>query len=236
VVIKRLAQMAGVKFESHYNNVTIDPPELVRFIKKHHPNTVWNNPEKHLLTRMVEKRTPPTRLIRWCCSEYKEKGGDGCFKIIGVRAAESARRKGIWKQVVLNKRTGIFLCPILYWTDEDVWNFIRQQNLPYCPLYDEGFSRLGCIGCPLGGPKAQRKEFDRWPKYEALWKRAFKKLYEGYKFELTRKGTPRFFAKYDSWEEFYEWWVSGTRENKKYLKKEECQGSFMFSKDEDGEE
>lgn len=34
IVIKRLAEMAGVKFEAHYNVTSVDPPELVRFIKK----------------------------------------------------------------------------------------------------------------------------------------------------------------------------------------------------------
>lgn len=35
-VIKELAKRAGVKFDAHYGNTTIDPPELVRFIKKFH--------------------------------------------------------------------------------------------------------------------------------------------------------------------------------------------------------
>lgn len=41
---------------------------------------------------------------------------------------------------------------IIDWTDEDVWEFLRAYKIPYCELYNEGFKRLGCIGCPLGGP------------------------------------------------------------------------------------
>lgn len=33
VVIKALADMAGVKYDAHYNITSVDPPELVRFVK-----------------------------------------------------------------------------------------------------------------------------------------------------------------------------------------------------------
>ena len=231
VVIKHLAQRAGVKFESWYNNVTIDPPELVQFIKNEHSDVKWNNTGKHLLTRLVEKKTPPTRLIRWCCQEYKEKGGSGKFKIIGVRADESARRKGLWKEIVVNKNMGTISCPILYWTDADIWQYIRDNNIPYCKLYDEGFSRLGCVGCPIGG-KNRIKEFARYPRYEAMWKRAFKTLWENHRHEITRKGTPRFFNKFDSWEKFWDWWLYDKDINQQ---QDECQGLFMFGKDVEDE-
>lgn len=63
--------------------------------------------------------------------------------------------------------------PIISWEDEDVWEFIHENNLPYCSLYDEGFKRLGCIGCPLGGNKSQLREFERFPKYKELYIKAF---------------------------------------------------------------
>ena len=43
--------------------------------------------------------------------------------------------------------------PIIDWSDDDVWQFIREYNIPYCKLYDEGWKRIGCIGCPLAGKK-----------------------------------------------------------------------------------
>ena len=43
--------------------------------------------------------------------------------------------------------------PIIDWEDEDVWEFINQYEIPYCSLYDEGFARLGCIGCPMSGKR-----------------------------------------------------------------------------------
>ena len=68
--------------------------------------------------------------------------------------------------------------PIIDWTDAEVWEFIREYNVPYCSLYDEGFKRLGCIGCPMGTVEHRRHEFERWPKYKELYLKAFEKMVE----------------------------------------------------------
>ena len=68
--------------------------------------------------------------------------------------------------------------PIIDWTDVEVWEFIREYNVPYCSLYDDGFKRLGCIGCPMGSKEQREREFERWPKYKALYLKAFEKMIE----------------------------------------------------------
>lgn len=158
IVMARLFEMAGVKYNLNYSNVTIDPPELVRFIKREYPQTIWHNPKKHILRHMVDNcQGLPTRIMRWCCSIYKEQGGNGLFKVLGVRAAESARRKGLWQPIrTIPGQKAPVMSPILYWTDEDVWQFIRGNEMPYCSLYDEGYHRLGCVGCPMSGQRAEK--------------------------------------------------------------------------------
>lgn len=217
IVVKKLMQMAGVKFHSRYNNVTIDPPELVWYIREHHADVRWNNPPMHMLTKMLEKSNgPPTRLARWCCEIYKEQGGKGVFRVIGVRAEESARRKGLWKSLTPDRKSGVSLCPILYWTEDDVWNFIRMMNLPYCCLYDEVdchgcklFKRLGCVGCPMGGPNGQRKDFARWPTYELMWYKAFCGYWDRWKDVPRLDGGERWIAKFPNVDALWNWWISG---------------------------
>lgn len=157
IVMERLFKMAGVKYKAWYNNVTIDPPELVQFIRKYYPEVGWNNPGRNLPAMMADKAAgPPTRLIRWCCEIYKEQGGNGKFKAIGVRGEESPRRKATWSFLTSHRKTNDpILCPIIYWSDRDIWEFIRSNKMDYCCLYDEGFKRLGCVGCPMGGTKTQ---------------------------------------------------------------------------------
>lgn len=215
IVLAKLFEMAGVAYKLHYNNVTIDPPELVQFIKREYPQAEWHSVGVPLPLYMALKSNgPPTRLARWCCEIYKEQGGSGYFKAIGVRAEESPRRKGLWKQVTNNRNTGLILCPILYWTERDVWQFIRDNGMKYCSLYDEGFKRLGCIGCPMGGPEQQRRDFARWPKHEKLWRRGFQAYWAAW------KGVPRLRVNkdgnYDRWiermetvDDLWNWWLSG---------------------------
>jgi len=225
-VILELANMAGVKYEAVYSVTTIDPPEIIYFMRKEHPEVRFLHPEMPLLTMMVDNGIgPPSGWSRWCCRFYKESAGTGCAIIIGVRAAESPKRKARWKQI--SRRTdkdALYVCPILYWTDNDVWEFHRLRDIPYCELYDEGFKRLGCIGCPLAGYKLQRRDFDRWPKYEEMWKRAFKRFWDKWHGVPTRKGNVRSFEDFGSWEGLWEWWISGVNKDKN----NGCQMEFMW--------
>lgn len=106
VVIKALADMAGVKYDAHYQLTSVDPPELVEFVKTfddviidvpRYPDD-YKNPklagkQKTMWNLIPEKGMPPTRIARWCCAELKESAGQGRFVITGVRHAESAKRK-----------------------------------------------------------------------------------------------------------------------------------------------
>lgn len=91
--------------------------------------------------------------------------------------------------------------PIIDWTDNDVWEFIKTYNIRYCPLYDEGWKRLGCIGCPLTGKNMILKEFERWPKYKNMYIRAFDKM-----IEARKKNGKTIYA--ETGEEYFEWWVN----------------------------
>lgn len=68
------------------------------------------------------------------------------------------------------------LNPIIDWTEREVWDFIKAEKVPYCELYDEGFHRLGCIGCPMAQQHGREREFLRWPKYKRAYLRAFEKM------------------------------------------------------------
>lgn len=98
VVIKALADMAGVKYDAHYTVTSVDPPELVKFVKgfedvsfdrpldkEGHQITMWN--------LIPKKSYPPTRIVRYCCAALKEQQSAGRMAITGVRWAESSNRR-----------------------------------------------------------------------------------------------------------------------------------------------
>lgn len=226
IVLHELARMSGVRFSSWYNQTTIDPPEVVRFIRNEYPNCRWNRPPKNLIMSIADNTNgPPTRLHRWCCKIYKERGGTGLVKLIGVRAAESPRRADQWREIIVNRNGGHIVCPILYWTDVNVWEFIRARGLKYPSLYDEGWKRLGCIGCPMLEPKALHRDFARWPGFERLWKIGFQRFWNRWRGVPRNNGEPRALEKFPTLESFWAWWIS--REG--WKSNEECQMKMNFS-------
>lgn len=89
--------------------------------------------------------------------------------------------------------------PILDWLDDDVWQFIHEHSIEYNPLYDEGWKRIGCVGCPMAAA-ARADEFRRWPQYEAAYKRAFAKMLE----ERKRQGKP---TEWQTVDDVFSWWM-----------------------------
>lgn len=87
-----IAELAGVKFDAHMNFTSVDPPEVIRFVKKQYPEVDFIKPKKSIYQLAVEKQILPTMRVRWCCAEYKENSGAGRVTLIGIRHQESSRR------------------------------------------------------------------------------------------------------------------------------------------------
>ena len=90
--------------------------------------------------------------------------------------------------------------PIIDWDTAEVWEFIKEYQVPYCDLYDQGYKRLGCIGCPMARSKEQQRHFERYPKFKNLYILAFEKMLKNNK----EKGVE---CSWDTAEEVYKWWV-----------------------------
>jgi phosphoadenosine phosphosulfate reductase len=175
--------------------------------------TMWN---------LVAKYGFPTRIQRYCCAQLKEFVGKGKYVITGVRWAESVQRRkqrGVHEvltarmadKIILNndndmKRKFTEICtgqqkyvlnPIVDWSDDEVWEFITQRNIPVNPLYAQGSKRVGCIGCPLNRKSVQ--DLETLPRYKAAYIRAGEKYLEKKKAE----GNP---AIWKSAEDYYNWW------------------------------
>ena len=99
--------------------------------------------------------------------------------------------------------------PIYKWIHREVWEFIEDRKMKYNPLYDKGFTRVGCIGCPLASN--QVIELEMYPKYKQNFINAFERMLkrrrEAGKNDLTDKSG---LHKWDSGEAVYKWWVNDT--------------------------
>ena len=61
------------------------------------------------------------------------------------------------------------LNPIIDWSDSDVWDYLHDRGIEANPLYKEGWTRIGCVGCPLAGRRARELAFARYPKLYKAW-------------------------------------------------------------------
>jgi len=215
-VILDLVQRSGVKYDAHFNITTVDSPELMKFIRKHYPYVERHRPDKSMWELIVEKRMPPTRKVRYCCEALKEGGGAGRVVVTGIRWEESSKRsKRRYFEACMRSKTKWYLNPIIDWSDQDVWEYIHSRNLPYCELYDQGFSRIGCIGCPMAGKK-RLTQFARWPGFERSYRRAFDKC-------VVKRIVDGLPTQWENGNEMFDWWMSD-----KAIKEDPNQGCLIF--------
>lgn len=194
--------------------------EIETPIYKGEPTSMWK--------LIPEKLRPPTRLVRYCCSVLKETGCANRYIATGVRWDEStARMQREEFEKIANKKkdkekfTIIMLMndndkrrrmnelcmqqnkmvvnPIIDWTHRDVWEYINSEKIETCELYQCGYDRVGCIGCPMAGKKRER-EFEDFPQYKKLYIHAFERMLK----ERERRG------KENTWktgEDVFAWWI-----------------------------
>lgn len=235
-VLLHLAGKAGVPYEVIHSLTTADAPETVYHVKDvfqklkakgvkctidthKRPDgtnvTMWN-----LIPR---KLMPPTRFMRYCCSELKETSGSGRWIATGVRWAESQKRKsrGVMEALHKNKDKKLTLMndndesrmmmencrlkgtrvinPIIDWSESDVWDYVSAEKICMNPLYDCGWKRVGCVGCPMAG-KNRSAEFARYPKIKAAYIRAFSRMLD----ERHKRDLP---CEWQNGEDVMHWWL-----------------------------
>lgn len=171
---------------------------------------IYNRKPVSMWTLIPQKRLPPTHLMRYCCSVLKETAGKGRFIATGVRRAESRNRSDRESFEILGKNKSdavrlpdeVFMddngeqrrlfetCklkskrtvnPIIDWTDNDVWDYIGSENIMVNPKYCDGYSRIGCVGCPLAAKKVRWRNFADYPIYQKNYIRAFGRMLQARK-------------------------------------------------------
>ena len=190
------------------------PCQIVTPRYKGQPTSMWG--------LIPQKLLPPTRMARYCCSVLKETSGAHRVVAIGLRAEESAARMEcavaekpgakIQDKIRFDFDNGderiiapcqtkakIKIHPIVDWSNADVWAYLRDCKTEVNPVYSMGFSRCGCIGCPMAGP-SRYTEFRVWPAYEKLYRRAFQRMLEA----REAKGKP---SQWKSSDEVWRWWM-----------------------------
>lgn len=155
------------------------------------------------------------------CFQRGRRGGRDV--VTGIRAEESPRRAKRAQYEPKKGDKGHFYChPIFKWTKEEVWEYIRKYNLPYCKLYDEGYERVGCILCPFQSKSNMKRDMKKYPKYVANYIKAGDRAVK----RRLDKGLP---TEWESGQEMFDWWKG---EMSKTHIAESCDSVPLFSEDD----
>jgi phosphoadenosine phosphosulfate reductase len=86
--------------------------------------------------------------------------------ISALRRDESPARAKI--QILEYERDGrrLKINPLVNWTHDDVWDYLKSNNTPYNPLYDQGYRSLGCEPCSKAGVVGR---FEETSEREGRW-------------------------------------------------------------------
>jgi phosphoadenosine phosphosulfate reductase len=151
-----------------YNNTTVEFPETIQYMQKLQEDWGFNlhvTKSDVPFFQEVQKKGWATHENRWCCRPYKEEPAfrflsshGSKAEITGTTRTESIYRRSL-SPIKLPKKEPFMIRvnPIYDWNEWEVWRYINENNLPYNPLYDMGYRRIGCWCCPINGPSHYKR-------------------------------------------------------------------------------
>lgn len=100
----------------------------------------------------------PFQISEKCCHYLKKKPAlkfnkeNKMLPMIGVQVSESSLRKQDYMNTGCNsfEEKNPRSKPLSLWSNDDIWNFIRMEKIPYCEVYDKGETQTGCMICGFG--------------------------------------------------------------------------------------
>jgi len=82
--------------------------------------------------------------------------------ISGLRREQSVTREDLALVEWDNLNQKIKLNPLISWTSADLWNYIKQNDIPYNPLHNQGFPSIGCQPCTRAVEPGEDIRAGRW--------------------------------------------------------------------------
>jgi thioredoxin-dependent adenylylsulfate APS reductase len=83
--------------------------------------------------------------------------------ITGLRRDQWATRTNIRKVEIDHDHGAIVkLNPLAEWTEDEVWDYVREHDVPYNALYDRGYTSIGCAPCTRAIAPGEDARAGRW--------------------------------------------------------------------------
>ncbi len=129
-----------------------DKAEVEEMVARHGVNLFYKSVENRRLCCQVRKTNPLNGFLRtldaWISS---------------IRADQTEQRAGARKFEIdyLHGRM-LKINPILDWTIERVWDYVRENDVPYNELHDMGYPSIGCAPCTRAVKEGDDPRAGRW--------------------------------------------------------------------------
>ncbi len=129
-----------------------DPAEVKDMVATHGTNLFYRSPDLRRRCCEVRKSRPLARALRvydaW---------------VTGVRRAQSATRAQTPVVALDPEHEGLTkIAPLASWSRDQVWSYIREHDLPYHPLYERGYTSIGCEPCTRATTSGEDERAGRW--------------------------------------------------------------------------
>jgi phosphoadenosine phosphosulfate reductase len=140
------------KYNIHFEVMFPDALEVEEMVKTKGINLFYDSPENRRLCCGIRKVHPLKRILSTL---------DGW--ITGIRKDQTTTRENASFIEIDEKYNGILkINPLLDWTWEQVWNYIKENNIPYHKLLDKGYPSIGCEPCTRAIKDGEDLRAGRW--------------------------------------------------------------------------
>jgi phosphoadenosine phosphosulfate reductase len=145
--MERTMQRYGFRYEV----LAPDTREWEEMVRTHGPNLFYRSVELRKLCCTVRKIHPLRRVLAtadaWLC---------------GLRRDQAVTRRSA-QQVEWDEAFGLCkINPLIDWTERHVWDYIRQNDIPYNALHDQGYPSIGCAPCTRAVKSGEDIRAGRW--------------------------------------------------------------------------
>jgi phosphoadenosine phosphosulfate reductase len=127
------------------------PGTVDAFVEQHGIDGFYDGVEQRKSCCAVRKVEPLARALS------RKRGW-----ITGLRRAQAESRAEL-AETALDPVHGLWkFSPLADWSDEDVWTYLRANDVPYNALHDRGYASIGCDPCTRAVKKGEHPRAGRW--------------------------------------------------------------------------
>jgi len=139
------------RYRFRYEVYVPDSGELEEAVSKHGPNLFYKSVELRKKCCEIRKVNPLKRVLStvdgWIC---------------GLRREQSVTRRDVNIFEWDGNHSVYKINPLVFWSEKQVWDYIKEHNIPYNYLYDKGFPSIGCEPCTRAVLPGEDIRSGRW--------------------------------------------------------------------------